>query len=217
MKKILLTIVLVITLTVSASAQFKPFQFGLKIEPGVTFPILDSDDIYSGKTKFSFNWGFVGNFYFVENYGFSTGFNIRYINSEYGYDYTPHDSIQVGEYNRVIKNQYLEIPISLVMRTESINNLRIFGNIGYGLGFRLDSSKIDYDSSDNEVDILDDSFNKIRHAFIIKLGVEYSVYKSSCLTAAIVYNNNFVNIYDRRYDEHNVMLNNICLEIGFMF
>ena len=216
MKKILLTIAIVITLTVSASAQFKPFQFGLKIEPGITFPKLDSDDIYSGDTKMSFNWGFIGNFYFVENYGFSTGFNIRYINSEYSFDYSPHDSIKVNGYDRVIKNQYLEIPISLVMRTESINNLRIFGNIGYGLGFLLNGSKRDYDDFDNEVDILNDKYNKIRHALIIKLGVEYSVYKSSCLTAAIVYNNNFVNIYDKKA-EHNVMLNNICLEIGFMF
>lgn len=216
MKKILFTIAIVIAMTVNVSAQFKPFQFGLKVEPGVTFPKLNSEDIYSGNNKMSFNWGFIGNFYFVENYGLSTGFNIRYVNSEYSYSYSPHDTIRANEYNRVIKNQYLEIPISLIMRTEAINNLRIFGDIGYGLGFCLNSSKRDYDALDDEVNILDDNFNKIRHALIIKLGVEYNVYKSSCLTAAIVYNNNFVNIFDK-HSGHNVMLNNLCLEIGFIF
>lgn len=210
MKKALFTIITLIVLTINVSAQYKPFQFGLKVEPGAAWLKLNSDDIYDGKTKMSFNWGFVGNFYFVENYGLSTGFNVRYANAEYSFC----DSVM--EYSRTIKNQYLEIPISLMMRTEAIDKIRIFGNIGYGLGICLDNELKSFDASGYEADIDADNFNKIRHAFIIKLGIEYNVYKSSCLTAAIVYNNNFVNIYDRNAT-HDVMINNLCLEIGFLF
>lgn len=210
MKKILFTIAVIMALTINVSAQYKPFQFGLKVEPGAAWSKLDSDDLYDGKTTMSFNWGFTGNFYFVENYGLSTGFNVRYINGGYSFC----DSIR--EYDRTIKNQYVEIPISLMMRTEAINDIRIFGNIGYGLGICLDHEAKTFDAFDNEIDIDTDRFNKIRHAFILKLGIEYNVYKSSCLTAAVVYNNNFVNIYDRNAS-HDVLINNLCLEIGFLF
>ena len=210
MKKILFTIATIIILTINASAQYKPFQFGLKAEPGAAWTELKSDGLYEGKTKMSFNWGFVGNFYFVENYGVSTGFNMRFVNG--GYSFSELEK----EYSRTIKNQYIEVPISLMMRTEPINKLRIFGNIGYGLGILLNTDEHSFDALGNEVEIACDGFNKIRHAFIIKLGVEYNIYKSSCLTAAVVYNNNFVNIYDKNAT-NDVMINSLCLEIGFLF
>ena len=108
MKKILLTFAFVIVMTISASAQFKPFQLGLKIEPGIGWSKLNSDHLYDGMSKMDFGWGFVGNLYLVENYGISTGFNVRFMNSEYKFDNTIH-----GEITRIIKNQYFEIPIGI--------------------------------------------------------------------------------------------------------
>lgn len=153
----------------------------------------------------SFNWGFMGNFYFVENYGFSTGFNI--MNQKGGYDYLGNDTIMVSHHCN-IENQYIEIPLSLTMRTEAFNDFRIFSNIGYGLGFRLYSKESTYK----------DELKNIRHGLILKLGVEYNVYESSCLTVAVKYNDNFANIYKKHNSlQHNIKLNSLCLEIGFIF
>ena len=60
-------------------------------------------------------------------------------------------------------------------------------------------------------------FRTMRHSLIIKLGVEFNVYKSSCLTANVVYNNNFTNVYKDNPLGHNISLNSLGLEIGFMF
>lgn len=209
MKKILLTIAIFTMLTISASAQFKPFQFGLKVEPGIAWSKLNSDHLYDGKTKMAFNWGFVGNVYFVENYGISTGFNIKFMNNEYSFQTVS------GDINRTIKNQYLEIPMGLTMRTEKMGDIRILGNVGYGLGFLLNTNEKNFDSNGQEMTMSSD-YNKIRHALIVKLGVEYYVHKSSCIVTTLVFNNNFANIYGANY-EQNVLLNNLCLEIGFMF
>lgn len=209
MKKILLTIAIFTMLTISASAQFKPFQFGLKVEPGIAWSKLNSDHLYDGKTKMAFNWGFVGNVYFVENYGISTGFNIKFMNNEYSFQTVS------GDINRTIKNQYLEIPMGLTMRTEKMGDIRILGNVGYGLGFLLNTNEKNFDSNGQEMTMSSD-YNKIRHALIVKLGVEYYVHKSSCIVTTLVFNNNFANIYGVNY-EQNVLLNNLCLEIGFMF
>jgi hypothetical protein len=215
MKKILLTIAFVIALTINASAQYKPFQFGLKVEPGIGWAKLNSEHLSNNKTKMNFNWGFVGNFYFVENYGLSTGFNVKFMNYEYEFEADPFISnTNNGTITRTIKNQYLEVPFGLTMRTEKIGDLRVLGNVSYGLGFLLDVNEKNYNTKQEEV-IMVTNYNKIRHALIVKLGVEYYIHKSSCLTAALVFNNNFVNIY--KESQQDVLLNNLCLEIGFMF
>lgn len=211
MKKLLLAIAIITALTIKASAQFKPFQFGLKLEPGIGWAKLNSDNLVDNKINMAFNWGFVGNVYFVENYGISTGFNVRFMNNEYSFS-TQKDDIIV----RTIKNQYLEIPLGLTMRTEKMGDLRILGNVSYGLGFLLNSKEANLNIMDGqEITILSD-YSKTRHALIVKLGVEYYVHKSSCIVTALVFNNNFTSIYKSDH-EHNIMLNNLCLEIGFMF
>lgn len=212
MKKILLTIAFVIIVTINASAQYKPFQFGLKVEPGVAWTKLNSDHLYDGKTKMSFNWGFISNVYFVENYGLATGFNMKFMNNEYSFK--TKDEVDV---TRTIKNQYLEIPIGLIMRTEKMGNIRILGNVSYSLGFLLNNNEKNF-VYQHEAAIENDihEYSKLRHAFIVKLGAEYYIHKSSSIIAALVFNNNFANIYKANY-EHHVLLNNLCLEIGFMF
>lgn len=210
MKKILLTFAFVIVMTISASAQFKPFQFGLKVEPGIGWAKLNSDHLYDGISKMNFSWGFVGNVFFVENYGISTGFNVRFMNNEYKFDNQIH-----GEITRIIKNQYLEIPVGLTMRTEEIGDIRITGNVGYGFGFLLNNKERNYKANGDEITMTTD-YNKIRHALIVKLGVEYYIHQSSCITTSLVFNNNFANIYGKDYQQ-NVLLNSLSLEIGFMF
>ncbi|MBO5848979.1 MAG: outer membrane beta-barrel protein [Bacteroidales bacterium] len=212
MKKIFLTFICVILMTISANAQYKSFQFGLNVSPGINITKLNSDFLDNGLNKASFNWGFNGNFYFVENYGISTGFNIKNINGGYSYN----DSIN-GNIKCSISNQYLEIPISMTMRTEKIGKTRIIGNIGYGIGFCLSHNE-EHKNIDNITIKEQPEFSKIRNSLIIKLGIEYNIYKSSCITAAFVFNNNFTNIYKKDNPlEHNVMLNTLCIELGFIF
>ena len=212
MKKLFLTLFVVILMTINASAQYKAFQFGLNISPSVNITKPNSDNLIQGKNQLSYSWGFNGNFYFVENYGFSTGFNVRNISGNYIYN---HNTL--GDISCSITNQYLEIPLSLIMRTERIGEMRVVGNIGYGLGVCLNNSQQHLYGEEEVLDV-EIPFTKIRNALIIRLGIEYNVYKSSCLTAAVVFNNNFSNIYKNSNTlEHNVMLNNLCLEIGFMF
>ena len=209
-----MTLFVIIAMTINASAQYKPFQFGLKVEPGVGWAKLNSEHLSNNKSKINFNWGFVGNFYFVENYGLSTGFNVKFMNNEYSFTDNRPEANANSTITRTIKNQYLEIPLGLTMRTEKIGDLRILGNVGYGMGFLLNTNEKNYDINKEEV-LMETKYNKLRHALIVKLGVEYYVHKASCLTAALVFNNNFANIY--KDNQQDVLLNNMCLEIGFMF
>lgn len=212
MKKNLFALIIFIMMTINGFAQYKPFQFGLSFSPSICTTKSNCDIIDNGLTKLSYNWGFKGNFYFVENYGFSTGFNVLNIRGGHSYEDKTH-----GKINAVIKNQYLEFPLSMIMRTERLGKTRIVGNIGYGMGFLLKASQENTDSNNKAVEI-DNQFSMVRHSLIIKIGAEVNVYKSSCLSAFFVFNNNFSNIYT--YDnpfEHNISMNNLSLEIDFVF
>ena len=212
MKKIILTLTIVILMTINGFAQYKPFQFGLNISPSINITKSNCDFIENTGSHMSYNWGLIGNFYFVENYGISTGFSILNLRGAYTYN-----DPTVGEISSYIKNSYIEIPLSMTMRTEKIGKFRIVGNIGYGLGFRLKSKQIAMDSSSNPVEINDQS-RLLRHALILKIGTEFNVYKSSCISAHLVYNNNFSNIYkNNNTSEPNISLNSLSLEIGFVF
>lgn len=212
MKRILLTLSIVILMTINGFAQYKPFQFGLSIAPSVSMTKSNCDIIDDCVSKLSYNFGFKGNFYFVENYGFSTGFNL--LNLRGGYSFKDKKN---GDISSSIKCQYLEIPLTMMMRTEKIGKARIVGNIGYGMGFRLNSVQENTNAKGNIVE-MDNQFRLLRHAFIVKLGAEFNVYKSSCLSVFLAYNNNFSNIYKKDNPlEHNVSLNNLCLEIDFVF
>ena len=212
MKKIILTLSIVILMTINGLEQYKPIQFGLNISPSINITKSNCDFIENTGSHISYNWGMIGNFYFVENYGFSTGFNILNLRGAYMYN-----DPTVGEISSYIKNSYIEIPFSMTMRTEKIGKFRIVGNIGYGLGFNLNSYQIATDSSANPVEI-NNQFRLLRHALILKIGTEFNVYKSSCLSAHFVYNNNFSNIYkSNNTSEPNISLNSLSLEIGFVF
>lgn len=215
MKKNILAFVLFIVVTINASAQYKPFQFGLNITPSINTTKINCDNIDELKSKVSYNWGFKGNFYFVENYGFSTGFNILNLRGNYAYNNMTNDTI-VNTMTCDIRNQYIEIPISMIMRTEKMGKARVIGNVGYGLGFCLNSNQELVDMEGVEIEPTN-VFRTMRHSLIIKLGVEFNVYKSSCLTANVVYNNNFTNVYKDNPLGHNISLNSLGLEIGFMF
>ena len=212
MRKYLLAFILFISMTINGFAQYKPFQFGLSISPTVCLTKSNCDIIDNGISKLSYNWGFKGNFYFVENYGFSTGFNILNVRGGYTYNNNVYGKIRSS-----IKNQYLEVPVTMIMRTERIGKTRIVGNIGYGIGFLLNSVQENTDSQNNPIEI-NNKFSSFRHSLIIKVGAEINVYKSSCVSAFLVYNNNFSNIYKNNNPlEHNVSLNNLSLEIDFVF
>ena len=205
----------VIVLTINATAQHKQFQFGLKIAPEIDWIQLNSDELYGSDTKFSFNWGFFGSMYFVENYGITSGFNVFSMKGDYSY------KINEDPANAVVTKidvKYIEIPLTLTMRTDQIGKMRIFGKIGYGFGvLTSEKNKIEYKGT-SDVKLESPDFHNIRNSLIIGLGVEYNVFKSSCLTAAVVFNDNLTNVIKTNdVIKHDIKLNTIYLEVGFLF
>lgn len=205
MKKSVFTLVFCIALATSVMAQYKPFQFGFRVAPSVNWAEVDGTGLSNGNAKLSFSWGFLANYYFVENYGLSTGFNWMRFNNSYDAPNFKHE----------IKVECFEIPILLKMRTDQFaTKWRLYGEIGYGMGIMFNNK----DNNDPDTFKTPYDYRSIRHSMIISIGVEFKVLKSSVLTAGIVYDNNFSKLSENKNDyDHKLSLDCVSLQFGFLF
>lgn len=211
MRKIIYLMLFFMMLTFNVKAQYKPFQFGLKVAPGFSWIETNTNGLDKASGEFNFNWGFVGDFYFVENYGISTGFDVISLNGSYTFDNTLSD----GNWKNDVRLKYLQIPVGLKMRTAKVGDMRIFGHVAYGLGFLLGSDITTYNG---DVKCINDvKCNNLRSALIVKLGIEYQVFGSSCITAALSLNDNFNDVIGKCSFDHDIKCSSINFEIGFLF
>ena len=174
-----------------ATAQRFEYQFGLKGGLGVDF-LSANEDITNKDNGFCYKFGLTGIYYFGENYGITSGFNII------GHDLSYYKPEKVS-----LSNTYFQIPVLLKMRTDAFaSKFRIFGEIGYGLDLLV---------KEND----EHNYRDVCSSFIVHLGLEVEVLNRSALQFMVAYDNVFSSMLS---DGNNKLtMNNLCLEIGFLF
>ena len=174
-----------------ATAQRFEYQFGLKGGLGVDF-LSANEDITNKDNGFCYKFGLTGIYYFGENYGITSGFNII------GHDLSYYKPEKVN-----LSNTYFQIPVLLKMRTDAFaSRFRIFGEIGYGLDLLV---------KEND----EHNYRDVCSSFIMHLGLEVEVLNRSALQFMVAYDNVFSSMLS---DGNNKLtMNNLCLEIGFLF
>jgi hypothetical protein len=213
----------------SIHAQQKAFQFGFKAAPSLGWIKPNSEGYARDGVKAGFNWGFVGEFFLMENYAISTGFNVIYTNGKFSYpdQQTVNGSATAGETNRLLKLKYIQLPVILKMKTNDFNGIKIFAEIGFGLGFRTDAKAEDdfYANSRLQQSKSSDVSNAVRftrESLILGAGVEYPLGGSTFITGGIRFDNNFIDILkdqnslDKSIEQKGIS-NFIELQLGLLF
>ncbi len=201
MKKIF---VLMSVLFFAASAlhaqEEQKFHFGLKAVPSLAWITTDTKGFESSGTKLGFSYGLITEFNFANHYAFATGIDITYRGGNSSLQL--NDSMKVeSKYNL----EYIEIPITLKLKTKEIGSLTYFLQFGVAPGFNIRSkadikttSKIAGNTvvtSEDNVDIKD-GINNLNVSMIIGGGIEYTLSGSTVLLAGITFNNGFLDIVD---------------------
>ncbi len=232
MKLKIIFLLLCFGLSVSAAAQTKAFQFGFKVAPNMGWVKPDATDYERVGTSAGFNWGFTGEFFLMENYAFNTGFNVIYLNGGYSYPdirtMASSASASIGLLERELRTQYLQIPAILKMKTNDFNGLRIYGQVGFGMGFLLRAKADDIFIPNQglaETDKRKDVKNQLRptrESLIIGAGVEIPLGGSTYLTGGLLFDNGFIDILkDQNRVEptvaKNAITNFIELQISLLF
>lgn len=204
-KKILILILLLVG-TNWAVAQTKAFQFGFKIAPNIGWVKPDAQGYERTGTKAGFNWGFQGEFFLMENYFLNTGFNVIYLNGDYSYPHKrriENEAVE-GMQERVLKMQYIQIPLILKMKTNEFNGFRVYGQVGFGLGFTLNAKADDVFIPDPnhgtlgrksfENEDVKNEYRSTRESLLIGAGIEIPLGGATFLTAGLLFDNGFRDI-----------------------
>lgn len=202
MKKIL-PLLLFLVMVSQAQAQYKPILFGMRIGTSLGWVNPDTEGYASGGVVPGFTWGFIGEFFLMENYAILTGFNVNYNGGHLEYPYykdVNNDMIpEVGVLHRKYNLRYIEIPLCLKMKISLSEKMNIFAKIGLGTSFRLRANGTDdfvYDGGEVSYSKknIDDDIALIRESLIVGGGIELKIKRSAALIIDLTYDNAFNNM-----------------------
>lgn len=211
-------------------AQQKPFVFGFKAGPALGWMKPDTKGYEGDGMKAGFTWGFIADFFLMENYGVNTGFDVIFLNGGLKIphklavdDATSYDGTLTREY----KLKYIQVPVTMKMRTNELGKFRVYGQIGFGANFLIGAKADDefsspgYNTSSEDEDIYDD-MTFMRAALILGAGAEYSLGGSTSLMAGISFNNGFLDVLNGKNSldpalNNKALANFLSLEIGIVF
>lgn len=231
MKRVISVCILVITVFSFSFGQQKPFVFGFKAGGTMGWMKPDTKDYESTGVQLGYTWGFIADFFLMENYGITTGFDVVNLNAGLKMPATIEnnggDKIN-GTLDRKYRLKYVQIPLAFKMQTRELGKFRIFWQIGLGTNFLIGAKADDefmptegQAVTEDDVDIYDD-ITFMRMALILGAGVDFSLGGSTKLMAGLSFNNGFMDILNgnNTYDPilvNKAKANYIALELGIVF
>ncbi len=208
------------------SLQAQQFRFGLTASPVFDWLRVEGDKSENIGTKFGFQYGLlfdqtIGS---VERYAFSTGIIINYANS----GITFQDSLLgipfTTEWNA--KTQYIEIPLTIRLRTNEVNYMSYYGQFGvtpgvcikargdYSVDGELIYEDINFRDKNNDSGIQYQLFNI---SLTLGLGMEYAIAENTAIMAGLFFQNGFANVIDDDIDDNFSTLKQIGIRLGVLF
>lgn len=246
MKKNLLIVGLIMTLSLSASAQYKGFAFGFKVGPNLGWTGSTTGAAVNEGSRVGLDLGVVAEYYFASNYAIVTGVNVGFLGGHYSFvNATSLDSLgnpATFNVDRIYKSTIYEIPLMLKMVTNELGNapIRAYAEVGGGIGMAAKKVKvkdaIDGGTMDDSWVTTNKEFSNLRASLKIGAGVQYSLDETTRLFAGLYFSHDFINSvnylspnYYKFYNGDkeigarpdnqrlNVLQNRIGLEIGVLF
>ncbi|MFI5218900.1 MAG: porin family protein [Bacteroidia bacterium] len=220
MKKIILFWVVLISLNNQLFAQ--KLHFGLGVTPSMAWLHPGSDDIEGDGSKFGFNYGLITEFAITENYAFATGITIDSkggklrTKDEIPFTIPPDTNLITDFVYYDFNLRYIDVPLTLKMKTNQIGSIRYYGQFGLAPGFLIGAKgtfKGGQTLIKDDVDVKDD-VNNINVSLVIGLGLEYNLSGNTNLLVGIVYKNGFSDVID---SSSKANVNSLGLNIGVLF
>lgn len=236
MKKTLISLVIMLILSYSSNAQEdKKFRFGLHASPILSWMNPDSKDYESASTVMRFSYGLSAEFIIEDNYSFATGIDILGAGGVLQYPHSQKvkdtDSAATsGTLSRTYNIQYIQLPVTIKMRSNEIGYFRFYGQFGIGNCFKLHAKaddEFEFGGStggviNEEGKDISDEVNFYKASLMVGGGIEYSLGENTALTAGLIYNNGFTDILSGQNAQdpglnENATMSYIELKIGIIF
>ena len=207
----LLTLILFIGIISNLSAQedeLRKFRFGLHFSPNIAWLNASSDGYEKNGPRVGFTYGLSAEFFLAKNYLFSTGFSLSSLGGNLSYPGVYHDENN-SEFiptniDQSYNLKYVEIPLTLKLRTNEIGYLTYYGNFGFRTGINY-SAKGDFDYKNQNISRNDENIKKdisfINMWLIVGIGAEYSISGNTAMMIGFTFNNGFINTLSNKIHE----------------
>jgi len=208
------TVLITLLALVLGSFAQNNFQLGLHFSPNIGWIKPTGDNITADGAKLGYSFGVITDFNITENYIFSTGAQL--VNTGFAVtkpdvqQFTDNSGTKVSGYGKTtseVRLKYVDVPLTLKLRTNEIGYMRYYGKVGFGVGvnykamadeeFTYTTGTTQGATISNEEEDYDDEINLFRAALIIGAGVEYNLSGNTSLIAGVTYNNGFTNIFSK--------------------
>ncbi|MBM3435142.1 MAG: PorT family protein [Bacteroidetes bacterium] len=180
-------------------AQVKPFRFGFKVAPVLSWISPDAENYEYDGVAAGFSWGFMADITLADNYFIKTGFSYDYLNGKLKFPFQK-SSDTLGTMNRKYKLRYLEVPLTIKLRTHKFGKTVYFGEVGLGTAFKMKAKSNDAFLQENhsesvhwESDISSETAF-IKESLIAGIGLEYYLDESTSLLFELAFSNSLSDI-----------------------
>lgn len=220
MKHFWLTCLLVAGLVSSLTAQ--QFRFGLTASPQFAFSKSNDQAVDQDGIKLGLEYGLLIDYSLDMNqrYAFHTGIIHSLTGANIVYNTVDSSGTITNTRSQNLKFQYINIPLSMRLRTNEIGYITYWGQFGVTPGILVSGR---YDEAENGTSTVTNE--KLDGAVPVNLsltlggGIEYSLGGASSLLLGLQYNNGFTNVYNDKDndDDDKLSFRNITLRVGFLF
>ncbi|WP_161889057.1 porin family protein [Pontibacter russatus] len=223
MKKLTL-LMLFLVAGFSAMAQV---EIGLMVSPTITGNRFIAEDRYNFEKENSslrLGVGVVADYFFAQNYAFSTGLVYRSKGSEISYNYTREDAGGATVTTRGkddISLQYIELPVTLKLFTNevapgTIAYFQVGGSLNTKVAAQVNNKKV------IDGDKVGKRFNIFEADALLGGGVEFQMGQSTKLFGGITYHRGLTDIddyYEKQLGDKNIALKNngVSVDVGVKF
>jgi len=225
MKKLLLALLVLAATISNASAQV---EIGLKISPSITSLRAEStsaNSFSSDGSQLGFGGGLVVDYFFGENYAFSTGLLLTGKGGTIAYnDVTNNVPLVVKQ---KFTTQYLELPLTVKLFTNEIAPatrlyFQVGGSLNVPIGTRIGGEKFYKDPATGAENKASDYVYFFDADALAAIGAEYQLGKSTKVFGGISYHRGLVNIdhyfvSKRSFKDVTIKNSSVALDLGIKF
>lgn len=198
-KSLITLIVLVIFVPITNSQNFR---FSYLLNPQIAWLQGSGNNYESKGSILTINTGIETDFFFSDNYAFTTGLTLNALGGGAFYQ----DSVYLGSAGNELllppgdimeyRLQYICIPIGLKFKTVEIGYITYWVNTGVSSMFGIKSRGTDEESIFNKADLKEDT-GVLNFNYFIKAGIEYSIGGNTAIIGGVAYNSGLMDVTNR--------------------
>ncbi|WP_374166531.1 porin family protein [Arcticibacter sp. MXS-1] len=195
-KQLFILTVALLPLFSKAQSTVDNFQLGFTTSPNIAWFSVDDNrnGVSNDGVRTGFSYGVLADLGFARNYYFSTGFTLTSVNGK-----TSRTEGGNTYYSDVYKIRYIDVPLTLKLKSNPNQMGRFYGQFGLGMGVKTSakgtsSSKLLGETPVETDNARIDDVNTFRLSLVAGAGAEWAVKDNLSILTGLTYNNGFTKV-----------------------